>query len=36
MIPWTLLAIDNQIAAVLQRLLGADLAQKLRARNEAA
>jgi Cyclic nucleotide-binding domain len=32
----TLLVIDNQIAAVLHRLLGADLAQKLRARNEAA
>jgi len=32
----TLLVIDNQIAAVLHRLLGADLAQKLRSRNEAA
>jgi CRP-like cAMP-binding protein len=32
----TLLIIDHQIAAVLHRLLGADLAQKLRARNEAA
>jgi len=32
----TLLVIDHQIAAVLHRLLGADLAQKLRARNEAA
>jgi CRP-like cAMP-binding protein len=32
----TLLVIDYQIAAVLHRLLGADLAQKLRAQNEAA
>ena len=32
----TLLVIDSQIAAVLHRLLGADLAQKLRTRNEAA
>ena len=32
----TLLVIDNQIAAVLHRLLGADLAQKLRTRNQAA
>jgi hypothetical protein len=32
----TLLVIDHQIAAVLHRLLGADLAHKLRARNEAA
>jgi len=32
----TLLVIDTQIAAVLHHLLGADLAQKLRARNEAA
>ena len=32
----TLLVIDHQIAAVLHRLLGADLALKLRARNEAA
>jgi hypothetical protein len=31
----TLLVIDSQIAAVLHRLLGADLAQKLRARNVA-
>jgi hypothetical protein len=32
----TLLLIDNQIAAVMHRLLGADLAQKRRVRNEAA
>lgn len=32
----TLLVIDSQIAAVLHRLLGADLAQKLRTRNQAA
>lgn len=32
----TLLVVDNQIASVLHRLLGADLAQKLRTRNEAA
>jgi hypothetical protein len=32
----TLLVIDSQIAAVLHRLLGADLAQKLRALNKAA
>ena len=32
----TLLVIDSQIAAVLHRLLGADLAQKLRTRNLAA
>jgi hypothetical protein len=32
----TLLVVDNQIASVLHRLLGADLAQKLRVRNEAA
>jgi Cyclic nucleotide-binding domain len=32
----TLLVIDSQIAAVLHRLLGADLAQKLRSRNLAA
>jgi hypothetical protein len=32
----SLLVIDHQIAAVLHRLLGADLAHKLRARNEAA
>jgi hypothetical protein len=32
----TLLVIDSQIAAVLHRLLGADLAQKLRSRNKAA
>lgn len=32
----TLLVVDSQIAAVMHRLLGADLAQKLRARNEAA
>lgn len=32
----TLLVIDHQIAAVLHRLLGADLAQKLRTRNQAA
>lgn len=31
----TLLVIDHQIAGVLHRLLGADLAQKLRARNVA-
>jgi hypothetical protein len=30
----TLLVIDHQIAGVLHRLLGADLAQKLRARNQ--
>jgi len=32
----TLLVIDSQIAAVLHRLLGADLAQKLRSLNQAA
>lgn len=32
----TLLVIDSQIAAVLHRLLGADLARKLRTRNQAA
>jgi CRP-like cAMP-binding protein len=32
----TLLLIDSQIAAVMHRLLGADLARKLRVRNEAA
>jgi len=32
----TLLVVDNQIAAVLHRLLGADLAQKLRHQNEEA
>jgi len=32
----TLLVIDSQIASVLHRLLGADLAQKLRSLNKAA
>jgi hypothetical protein len=32
----TLLVIDSQVATVLHRLLGADLARKLHARNEAA